>query len=349
MALSSNSHILCTGGELLVSEVGPPQKAMCCRPGLQAVSLGPTSWRSLRGPVIEIATRNGRSLALTPDHPILMRLTATSHWVDLVLGHEVELGYSLAVRTARHRARWADCPHAFRLVAREEDEAHRRFWILGSWEREESARLEKACLACRYGLPDAEALPGKGLALVLKRVPTERRGEKLLHLTGHDASQAHGNLRLLTEGKLSRHMVAELLLYAGKGGHRLTVTPAAAETRGGARFSSNDPRETQEFHDEVEALCAWSAAHQARCVEGHIRLRLGRSLSYLLCPAANLVPGARIPVIEDEERVGEDVVDTVRLRSDEERVWDPRPDGAHTLVANGIVVGLQYAPEGKRP
>ena len=58
--------------------------------------------------------------------------------------------------------------------------------------------------------------------------------------------------------------------------------------------------EGNRYLDGVSALEA--------CVAGHIRIRLGKNRSYLLCPAANLLPGAQIPVVTGEERLGEDVV-----------------------------------------
>jgi DNA helicase II / ATP-dependent DNA helicase PcrA len=292
----------------------------------------------------------GHELRGTPHHIIPARMAAVEDQYVVYLMWRSDRGYRIGqTKSIRKNSIGRE---QLGYIVRAGQEHADKLWILRVCASTSEASYWEAWFAAHYGLPTA-CFHGVGRRLAMTQewldklfVDVDTTGaaanlmnDELLHTDyPHYRPQGGGRRQTLNltmcadrrpnaayhriQWSSNRSDVADLLRSAG-----FSVRPGRLP--GTARFETSR-------RDYVEALAVAKAAAEAGGLEIQRRMVLDGQV-YDFTPLAHLRPGMRVVIQEGDDLV-EAPVDDIEISHYDGPVYDLEVDGAHTYVANGVLV-----------
>jgi DNA helicase-2/ATP-dependent DNA helicase PcrA len=306
-----------------------------------------------RGPLIELRTRQGRTLRSTPEHTHLAGylLGETPQTYFCYLMHKRGVGYRVGTSQVYTRGQTRPMLGFKQRCLHEHADA---LWVLGAYESENDARAAEMLLSLRYGLPTLPFVPRKGRARnglvhdaarithVFQSLDTESSAHRLLTDLGLDPDAPHHRPQ---SRNANRRNVVVTLCGDRRGAtpmHRISIVGNDEAGRAallclglsvrpaGNRSTSWRFETCRKDFGELMAI----AERACRALDGNLLLQAnlhGRSLPFV--KAAGVRAG--MAVITADGSV--DIVDSVTTVDGPCEVYDLNIDATHNFIAGGIV------------
>ncbi len=321
--------------------------------------------REYEGPLVEVRTRGGRTLRMTPHHMCFAKLGVRDDKYLVYLMERRDKGFRIGITVgARSDGRRPDLQLGLKVRANQEKAD--KMWILRVCDSRAEASYYEQLFAFEWGLPTTLFhVAGRGVSMTQEhvnalyaRIDTRTRAARLLESLNFSAQHPHYRPGGLVDGEsTSRHVVHVTAFGANAPSqaspwfrHRVwlntsgraleeQVQRASLDTRVGAKGTWRIERSYADLGRT--ALLAHTIARAVGSEEepadiAHwAALTEGRKMA--LMPASHLHPTMLVPVLEGA-RVVEDEIESVQSIPYKGTVHDLDVAHAHNYAVGGILV-----------
>lgn len=335
--LSPDTPIRTEGGDVALAELrgGTTLRALT-EAGLTRVLCRGIRYRNAPAELIRLKTRSGRTLTLTPDQPMYARMVPGRTRYDVVLVKELGLGAFLV--TGPRGIRETSPRRFFYRKVPEGQSRCEHVYLLASLATEAEAMLHRKRLNARFGVPEATGgykdMGAEQWRTLFLEIDTILRAQELLEELGMDAEDPHWVQRSLDPTALRKHLLVEAVRFQGDW---------FVEVR---RPESGRNQLRLDAHVEAERLRDLASYEGLDHVDVDRRFELGWPVPYRRLRAAAVQPGMGLPLLEDERR-GEDVVVQVERVPGDGMVYEVDATSTVGALANGLLVGADRLTEAK--
>ncbi len=309
---------------------------------------------------LRVKTRAGHEVCFSPNHLCFAKIRSGSGLWHVYLMHREDLGYRIGVtRLPRYDI---ECTRPQMRTSHEQGE---RLWLLEACATRQEAQYREALLSLRYQVPQALFRPESRRNAKFKM--SDPQATALFAEFGQNGIRLLKDYGLLYEyptylpkSSKSRGRITINLLMASasnraekrqRQGHELCVESQygweAVEGLQGATWENSYWR-LQRYSKDYKTLLAL-----AKEIEDHLRQKgyqatiaykakfvaaSGIQGSFMTIPAAGLLPGMMVPVVQDDT-VTTDIVKSVERveNSDHRPFYDLEIEHSHNIVGGGII------------
>jgi len=313
--------------------------------------------RSYLGELVRIRTRGGRNLEATPNHMCFGRLDPVPgmHYVYLMYRRDMgfRIGTTTGVRTSKRGALQDG------IQVRTNQEVADAVWIVRACATMGEARLHEKLYSVRYGIPTMVFFcRGRALSVdqgwidrLFEEVDSESGAAQLMADLDLDFRYPHHRPYALNRGEFKRRYVWFTLfgdprvhtttwhehrvqLVTSDEGLKEKAEAAGLPVRVG-RKGTWRIETSRKHHDAGHELATRIAALDDLDLISRARLTPGRAFQFM--PAAHLMEGMIVPVLEGGE-VREDAIESVERVPYEGEVYDLSVADLRNFSAGGVVV-----------
>lgn len=321
--------------------------------------------RSYAGPVIEVRTRNGHAFTATPEHCVFGRFSPAGKYHYVYLMYSERLGYRVG-RTGPARSSGQKVYPGFQERLRQE--RGDAIWLLYAANDAAEAAYWEALLSAQYGLPTVcFYASGRNISLneeyieqLFAAIDTRAAAERLAEERGLSLDHPHHVPQATIRGANVRKTIS------------FTMFGSKKQRLGRTRWQQiQDPwhlhelsicSSDEQFRHEVSTVLTtnthkqhyWAARRQngdydelantltqLRGVVSDVRIWQRARLTeyrYDFMPVGHLLPGALIPVLNENGQIDEDEVVEVNRAAYEGFVYDLSVPTYRNYAAGGVVV-----------
>jgi len=308
--------------------------------------------------LIEITTKTGHRLCITPKHMMFARLSDRAHYFYTYLMYRHDLGYRIGMAKSQRSTNGHD---QMGLGVRGNQERADKMWILKVSESKQAAQYWELYYAFYYGIPSVvfstqnlSSIGTKEIHSLYRAIDTKSRVQKLCADLNLQLDFPHyrpsGTTRFQTERKVLRldwfaetrktqaspWYASRIALHTTNKKLKTLLQKNGYHIRKSKKdtwrleMSQLDIKKaeivSQQLHDllpEVEFVrSAWMTSNK----------------KMLLLPAAHLHKTMVIPILDQKHRIIEDEIVSIRKVPYHGTVLDFDIDTVHNYSANGIVV-----------
>ncbi len=316
---------------------------------------------SVHGRYRRVRTRTGREVCFSPNHLCFAKIRSQSGWWYVYLMHREDLGYRIGVtKLPRYDV------EGIRSQMRTAPEQGERLWLLEACATRQEAVYREELLSLRYQIPQALFFPDRRRSEKYKM--TNAQGAELFGEFGRHGARVLKDYGLMYEyptyfpkSSKSRGRITINLLMASaankfekrqRQGHELAVESLygweCVEGLQGAKRREDGYWRLRRYSKDYKVLL-----ESARDIESRLR-RSGYQAtiaykgkfvkadhihgSFVTIPAAGVLPGMFVPVVEDKE-IKLDVVESVEWEENRDRkpFYDIEVEHSHNIVSGGVI------------
>lgn len=310
------------------------------------------------GEVIKLITASGKELVATPNHMMFARFDATDNYF-VYLMYAKQFGFRIGIAKG---SRFDGKKDDVGLRVRANQERADRMWVIKVCETRAEAQYNEALYSFQYGIPQmvfhaynnrAMAISQEQIDSLFAQIDTKTRGEELLKDIGYSFEHPHFVPQATTRYKTKR-LVVNVVMY---GARRTTTRSQWSESRISANTTDRTdlnffesagysvrPGRANTFRSEIHSQDYGTIEQILEEIREDIpegtyvsRYAYMTDNKFAFTPAAHILPGMAVPVLEGEAIVSDQII-AVTKEPYEGPVYDINVDKVHNYVANGIVV-----------
>ncbi|HSX42230.1 MAG TPA: UvrD-helicase domain-containing protein [Candidatus Saccharimonadales bacterium] len=362
--LLPNTKVLTLEKELPIEKVKKGTKIVAASGfgETQQFSVNEVRTTKYKGSVVQIRTKSGRSVTMTPEHICFARLQPKEGQWYVYLMFRADKGYRLGITRGIRNPGKGEING---LLARANQERADKMWIIVVTSSLVEARYQEELLSLKYQIPkvlffslgrDGLTFTQKHIDQIYKEIDTTTNAENLMadYLLfseyPHFRPQAvTTELSNLYPGRAQAYLIqfgdsrveTKLPWHA----HRVRLTTsntALLERLSNAGIETRADKKSRRVETSrkhfADAYTLAEELSKAGEVDLHRAARLTKEdRNFPWQPAAHLRPGMLVPIVEDGKVVTAEIAEVV-FEQYEGLVYDIDVVESNTLIANGIVV-----------
>lgn len=313
------------------------------------------------GEIINIETKSGKKISLTPNHIIFAKLTLSENKFYVYLMYRRDKGFRIG--QAKSIRSNSNGEKAVGLLVRCNQEKADKIWVLKICDSKREASFWEVYYSSKYGIPTIVFLTcGRKLAIeqgdinkIFKEINTEERAEKLFEETGLYLDYPHYLPQGTTRNNSERDRInINLYMFGDRrksilhpwGMSRVSINTTDIDLKNKLQSSGFKTRKGKRGdwrleimrldYGEVEKI-----AEKIKTLKPNLTIVrsifVTKNKKMFFHPASNIITGMIIATIKKNEII-EDVVSKVKIEKYSGNVYDLNIDKIHNYIANGVVV-----------
>ena len=320
--------------------------------------------RHYEGPLLQISTRGGRQIRLTPHHMCFARLGINRDVHYVYLMYRADKGYRLGIAVG---ARSDGRKMVTGLQVRANQEGADKMWILRVCPSRAEATFYEQLWAFEFGIPttvfhvvgrDEMLFTQPQIDAIYARIDTRLRAARLMEALNIDASHPHYRPKGLISADKTHRLVVHMTAFGGNAPslqspwfrHRVWLNTSCRVLENQLLKSGIETRPGNRETWRVERSCAAMerTAHWAQKIaraaggeNGPTEIARWAALSssdkFAFLPASHLHPTMMVPV-ENDGVIEDDEITAVETIEYSGPVYDLDVANLHNFCAGGIVV-----------
>ncbi len=313
------------------------------------------------GQIINIETRSGKKISLTPNHMMFAKLNLSEDKFYVYLMYRRDKGFRIGqAKSIRNNDKGQK---TVGLRVRCNQEKADKIWVIRMCDSKREASFWEVYYSSKYGIPTVVFLTcGRKLAIeqedinkIFKEIDTEERAEKLFEDMGLYQNYPHYLPQGTTRGNSDRDRInINLNMFGDKrksllhpwGMTRVSINTTDKDLKNKLQFAGFKTRKGKrnDWRLEIARLDYGEAekmAEKIKTIKPNLNIVrsvfLTKNKKMFFHPASNIIPGMMVAVVEKNE-IFEDVVSKVEQKKFSGKVYDLNIDKVHNYIANDIVV-----------
>ncbi len=366
--VASGQLVRTPGGESAIEAIGTGDHVVAGagRGTSMSAAVSKVRVREYEGPLVEVATRGGRTMRVTPHHMCFARLGAREDKYLVYLMERRDRGFRVGI-TVGARSNGRDPELVLGLKVHATQEKADKMWVLRVCDSRAEAAYWEQLFAFQWGLPTTIFhVAGRGVSMTQQhinelyaRIDTRTRAARLLESLNFSAAHPHYRPGGLVNGEGTSRRVVHVTAFGANAPsqaapwfrHRVWLNTSGRALEEQAQRSGLGTREGSKGTWRIErsyadlgrtALLAEQIARatsedaEPSDIAHWAALTNERKLAVM--PASHLHPTMLVPVLDEHGCVVEDEIASVQSIEYKGTVHDLNVSHAHNYTVGGILV-----------